>query len=262
MNEAQRDLAIEQIAAIKRDLQLGRTLQIEHPEIADKYRNGQFIHLIAEEINIQKEYETSYDSAVNSARNALVGHRGGFGAESYQGLLSLEESASLGKEHNRAAGLARYEEKSGVHGRTPKEMSEDGREGGKIGGKIGGKNAYENGRGIFSWTEEQKKEVGQKTYDEPKGIHTQTEKEQRDASMAGVIARGFKHRSNDEKRDAYELSLLPEYKKGSLTNREKVARALNIKWHKGENVRTVEAVNHMIKDVKKSLKEIVNCTII
>jgi general stress protein YciG len=116
------------------------------------------------------------------------------------GLITPDDAAleaqALGR---KKAGNKNKENKTGVCGRSPEKMSEDGRKGGKItyecglgvhnrskeqmfeDGKKGGESAYKNKRGFHSWTEEQKVEhnrkAGKRARELGVGIHSQTHEE-------------------------------------------------------------------------------------
>ena len=221
-------LTPKQITAVKRSIELGRTLQSEHPEIAEIYRNGCSLSETVEELNIMSEYDVGYGVAMSGVRYALAGHRCGFRVKSYDGFLSLEEIARLGREHMSMAGLELYKEGRGVHGRTKEEMSADSRKGGKISGR--------------------------KAYEERKGVHAMTEEERREVGRMSAIARGLIPWSEEEKREAYKLSTLPDYRHGSNTKNGKIARELNMKYHDGRNVRNTNSISIIIRRYKKSLE--------
>ena len=94
------DLSPDQYSAIRRTIELGRTLTKERPEIAELYRKGNSLPTIMEELDIQSNYNVGENVAFNGVYRAITGHGGGFGLNSYEGLIpNPEEREILGKEH-------------------------------------------------------------------------------------------------------------------------------------------------------------------
>ena len=128
------ELTNEQCAAIKRVIKLGEALIKDHPEIANLRREGNYIHTIAEKLDIQTEYGVTDNVAMNGVYHAISGHNGGFNLDSYVGLIPKEERERLGREHmqenGRKGGRETYEKKLGIHGRTTEQNREDCRKGG------------------------------------------------------------------------------------------------------------------------------------
>ena len=83
-----KELSNKQFGAITRGIELGRTLQKDHPEIAVIYGYHPQRD-IPKMLDIQSEYGVSDDVAVNGVRYAINGHEGSFGIESYVGLDCL-----------------------------------------------------------------------------------------------------------------------------------------------------------------------------
>ena len=95
--EDYKELSGEQFGAITRGISLGRTLQEDHPEIADIY--GYYSQRdIPKMLEIQSEYGVGDNVAVNGVRYAIRGHEGSFGIEGYIGLISKEERKKIEKE--------------------------------------------------------------------------------------------------------------------------------------------------------------------
>jgi hypothetical protein len=104
--------------------------------------------------------------------------------ESCMGIYSLVQKSKAGKiggkklveekigifgrnredmvEASRKGGKKIYENKLGIHGRTKEQMIEDARKGGKKGGKKGGSKSYEEGKGFFSISKEERSEISKK----------------------------------------------------------------------------------------------------
>jgi len=221
------ELTQEQIKAIKRSINLGSTLQKDHPEIAELYVNTG-LRQIVKILNIQSEYDVNEGIARSGVIYAIMGHNGGLRIDAYQGLISDEERARIRKEHKIGGGRRTYEEKKGIHAQSTEELREIGRKSGKI--------------------------VGRKTYEEKKGIHAQTTEEKRECGRRSAIAKGHTLWDEEEKESAYQLSLRPEYKRGSQINLQLIAFELNKKYHNSEEIRNVEAVGFQIRKYKKTLE--------
>jgi general stress protein YciG len=95
--------------------------------------------------------------------------------------LTKEELSAAGKKggsiSGKIVGNMCKEKKLGICGRSKEKMSEDGRKG----GKIGGTKTYKEGKGCFSLTPEERKEINKKTnkklLEEEKGIFALTNEE-------------------------------------------------------------------------------------
>ena len=97
--EDYKELSTEQFGAITRGIELGRTLQKDHPEIAVIYGYHPQTD-ISKMLDIQSEYGVSDEVARAGVHRAINGHEEGFGIESYVGLISDEEERErIGREH-------------------------------------------------------------------------------------------------------------------------------------------------------------------
>ena len=250
MNETRRDLTPQQIGAIMRSIRLGRTLQQEHPEIADLYRRGYHIRRIVEEIDIKSEYDVTERVAWNGVYYAISGSHGFLETANYEEIIPEDERERLGAKHlsesSSKNGRRSYEEKKGIHAQTTEEKRELGRR------------MYEKRDGLFGMSKKQRQrlglESGRRLYEEKRGIHALTPEEKKEAGRLGSISRGQTIWSEEEKREAYELSLTPEYKKGSLIKNNKIAERLNRTYHEGKNIRSPNAVSSHIWKYRRSLE--------
>ena len=136
MNE-ETDLMPSQYGAIRRGIVLGRTLQTDHPEIADLYIGGKSFGQIAEHLDIQYEYGVGDNVALKGVKTAVAGHNGRFETKGFRGLIGRVERVRIGREHNRTSsvlcGKDQYEQVKGIHARTVNQSSEDGSKGYKKG---------------------------------------------------------------------------------------------------------------------------------
>lgn len=93
------------IAAMLRAQNLGRTLQDEHPEMAEMYRKGLSYREIAENLGLAKKYGIKLRSAISIVHFGIVGTRGLLGEGGYDGLIKdQKEIERLGNEHQDMGG--------------------------------------------------------------------------------------------------------------------------------------------------------------
>ena len=123
------EMTPEKYSAIEHSVRIGSLLVIDHPEIAELYRDG-MTHLgIAENLDVKREYGIPSDEvARNTIRYAITGHAGSFETGPYGGLIqNLDERATLEHEHHVESGRKTAAEGKGIHGQTPEQKSEYGR---------------------------------------------------------------------------------------------------------------------------------------
>ena len=97
--EQTRKMTPKQHGAVYHAVRIGRILVNDHPEIADMYRKGMSYSEIAENLDVEVEYDASKEVAKNSIYRAIRGHEGSIGAK-YGGLISdLDELVGLEHEH-------------------------------------------------------------------------------------------------------------------------------------------------------------------
>jgi hypothetical protein len=126
-------LSGSQIGAIKRGIKLGRTLQKNHPEIAEMYASHSQSEIL-DILDIQTKYRVGHNVAKNGVRKAIVEHENGFKIKPYEGLISdKEERERIGRGHMVEAGFKLYKAGKGIHGRTAEQHSQDGRKGSRKG---------------------------------------------------------------------------------------------------------------------------------
>ena len=227
----------EQLFAIRRAAELGKRLQEDFPEIADRYRNGMTQPEISLEYCIQELYDTtSRDVALAAVHFALGGYD--FGGISYPGLIEdPEERRNIGLEHNRESGKATYEMRKGVHGLTAEQQSENGRKNGKAAYEMrkgihgmtpeqrsetsrkGGKALYETRKGVHGMTAEQQSEHGKALYEMGLGIHGMTTEQRRENGRKngkaayekgkGIHGMTFEQRSENSRKNVIAKGLVP-----------------------------------------------------
>ena len=250
----------EQTFAVICSIRIGMALVGDHPEIAEMYRGGKTHPQIAEELCIKKTYNVaSWDVAKNSIGYAIRGHKGGFGIESYSGLIEDENELrrlaySLHVKKGREGGEKVAELGVGIHGRTREEMSEQGRERAKIlvnaiNPDTGERYVVENGRkAVELRTGVHSPEFRRKMAHDP-------EFRRKIALARGQIYWRTKDEGFwlDEIECAYLLSLNPDYRRGSTVNNKKIKDELNWIYHGGQEIRSASTVKHRLIDYRKSL---------
>ena len=234
MMEPTGELSSEQIGAIHHSVRIGKQLVNDHPEIAELYRGGMTHPGIAEILDVKGNYGISSDIvAVTSIYHAIKGHAGGFGTESYDGLISdLDELAGLEHEHRANGGRKSAELGLGIHAQTPEQRLEYG--------IIGGRIATELGLGIHGLTPEQKSEYGII------------------GGRIATLARGQTPWGEEETGYAHLLSLEPEFQHQKGPHKGKgdyktIAQVLNEDYHNGEDVRSPVAVKINLSKYIKTL---------
>lgn len=83
---------------------------------------------------------------------------------------------------------------------------------------------------------------GKKAAVAKRGLFSLTRRELQEASEQGIETQGKTSWGDEERADLREKYLLPEYRRGGLTDNRKLAEYLNKKYHKGKPLRTRTAV--------------------
>jgi hypothetical protein len=169
----------------------------------------------------------------NSVGYAIRGHNGELGLKPYGGLIDPEEQAEITRDHHTAAAMINKNNKKGIHGRDREKRIEDARNAGLIGGRV----TVSRGGGFSRNKLEALTEISNK----------------------GVLARGkvpwngsySKATGMYEEEYLIELSKDPDYINSNNTFKcTKIANELNLKYHCGEKVRTMNAVNIRLKKLR------------
>ena len=234
MMEPTGEMSSEQIGAIEHSIRIGSLLVIDHPEIAELYRDGMTHSGIAEILDVKREYGILSDYvARNTIRYAITGHAGGFSTEPYDGLIqNLDELAELEHEHYAENGRKLAAEGKGAHGYNPKTgeryVVENGRK------------AVEDGTGIHGLTPEQRSEYSSK------------------GGIKATLAKGQTPWEKEETEYAHLLSLEPEFQHQKGKHKGKgdyktIAQVLNVDYHNGEEVRSAMAIQVNLSNYRKTL---------
>lgn len=152
-NEQQR-----KVSAIKLARRLGRVYSIRRPDIAEMFRQG-LTHLeIAVEIGLYRERGgVTKRVAEEAVYYSLHGHPGGYGINSYPGLMSREELREIDslrrKTYLRKAGSAsaavQKKERIGIFGLSSRQKSEAGKRGAEKSLKVQGITPWIKGQGYL-----------------------------------------------------------------------------------------------------------------
>ena len=280
-----KELTPKQYGAIRRSIILGRTLQNNHPEIADFYRSGYTLNQIVNNLNIKNIYGVSDSIAWSGVRNAIAGNNGflTMNIDGYEGLINDEERERLGMEHMLEgailAGQKTHEERKGIHSLSSEEREKIGRKAYKTSlakrsseqrsedAYKGGKKTYEQKKGIHAQTMEQRKELGRKLYEEKKGFHGRTAEKMTLDGHKGAISQGKTPYTDEEIEYAYKLSLEPAYQHPESSyyagkpNNRLIAVELNKMFHDSDEIRNRTSVNCLLHRIRKTLENKVNTNI-
>lgn len=147
-------LTNRQIAAMHINIELGMTLQQDHPEIAELYKKGYTLSKIVDKLNIMSDYNASSEVARVGVYCAIAGYDGKLGIDSYNGLINSAERTRIGKEHIKKVGIdlakKMRKERKGIFTWTREQHSEAGKKGGIKGGR-----RSVIARGFTLWTEDE-----------------------------------------------------------------------------------------------------------
>ena len=239
----------EQLVAMKNAIQLGRTLQKDHPEIAELYRQGNSIAQIGNFLRVELEYQVNYSVAWSGIQRAISGHQGGLKVRAYMGLIEEDERRTLAKEHNRESSKRLCEDKKGVFSRTPDQVRKDSQRAGKI--------SYWGEKGLRNMAKEKRKKVsqkaGRKIYEEKLGIHGLSPEETRANAEKGALARGCSLWTEKETIDAYNLLQQADCQdKDGRPDLRKIGQGL---VGLGYSKRTPIAIKSRVRKYRKSLED-------
>lgn len=234
MVETKKKLTRKQIVAIRKSLELATQLQRDFPEIADDFRNGVYTSEIVSKYNLIQRYGVSREVAQGAVYRALRGYKGGFGLDSYNGLINEGELEKLSKEHQSRSGSyfgpITYEKRLGIFSIPEEEMKDICKKAGKIGGK--------------------------KIVELRLGIHGRTLEQMSEDGKTAVIARGQVPWEHNEGEYAYNLSQRSAYRiqkgpgKGKI-NTKLIAEEINEFYHNGNPVRSRVSIKKYLAKLRK-----------
>jgi hypothetical protein len=243
------ELEERQIRAIRITLELGRKLQVEHPEIRDMYRSMPQPEIL-KELDLKQKYGVSYNIARVAITKALRGHAGGFGVSAYSGTMDEEELNRLEKLHKRdgssKVGTATYKQKRGIHGLRKSGLL-----------------TFKEKKGLFSLNENELKEAakkgGESAVSKRVGIHLLSSEDKSNAGKSGCLSRGYLLWTDEEVGEAVELSKLQEnshaesHTFAGRPDWNKITAKINEIWHEGKPVRSSATVCSIVRRRKAKL---------
>ncbi len=236
-----------QYFAMKKSIELGRILQREHPEIAELFRRGNTLVEIVEELSLESKYGVNQNAASAAVQRAISGYAGNYSGIDfeYEGLIEEDERIRIGKEHKLKSSFENahilMEEKRGIFGKTLEQRAEEGR-----------RNYH---RSLGKLTTEQRRAFGKGAYQ--KGLAKRTTEQRRADAHKGGIVQGNMPWTDEEKEYVYQLSLDPKYQYSEGPNkgkndRWKIMSEVNQKFHRGNEVRSLNSVSLMISYLRKN----------
>ena len=113
------------VLAIISSVNLGRVLQVNHPEIADLCRQGASYSDIAKELElVEPGFALSLDNAARVVGFAIRGSRNDYNGRipTYSGLLGLEETRRLAREQFVKSGTKLYASRKGLFAMTKEQL--------------------------------------------------------------------------------------------------------------------------------------------
>ena len=258
------EMSPAQRTAIVRAIDVGMEIQSDFPEVEALYVAGNGHARIITKLDLERHYGINNLTAKTALHYALCGNRGGFGRNSYDGLLSEGQRDDLAREHRVRAGKRLYEEGRGIHSLDRQILVE-------IGSRVGTM-TRDKGLGIFAADEQTRRNrasiAGTASRDKGVGIHAQTLEEKAAAGRRGVRARGrIPLVSADEAPNGmdeldYTISLVLGgeyiYEEGNhrgKTNWGLVIGKVNEVYHGDKKVRRVNSLRSQVYKSPKFRKE-------
>jgi len=196
----------EQMAAIMQAIDLGKKLQGDIPELGELYKSGLSAQAIVTKFDLTKYLCLGNKAALAAVTYALKGYDGSFQnarTNQYQGVLSQEEYDYHAKEHNRLSAVNVENEQSRL------------------------------GKGLFSFTEEQKRKVWKES----------------------VFASGNIPYSVEEIDLIEKFAQEPKFQRGSQVNAVEIAKEVNKKFHADKEVRRARAISKLLLRIKNNEKK-------
>jgi hypothetical protein len=227
----------KKLRAIRLALLTGERLQREHPEIAYEYRSA-CIPQIAAAHAIPTVYSLETHVAHRAMHFALHGHTGGYGVPPYAGLLDKETLEQICHEHKRVSGFASLRDGTGLYSRTPEEVRADN--------SAAGKALLAQRKGMFKLTKKERQALGYKNQHYLKNYFDTRTPEQRAADIRKQGMTPWADSTDklpSELEYALSLAALPENKRGTRLNSERIAQQLNLIYHGGSEVRNRSSVS-------------------
>lgn len=234
-------LSSGQVRAIRRSLQVAKQLVREMPIVADYWKSGESYETMMQRPEVaQYAPERGNGRILRAALSrAMSGHSGGFGIQSFTGLIpNEEERREIMHEHARNNGKEIYQNRQGLYALTEEVLTETRRKAGKKSGEL----HRTNGTGVCGRKGQEKLED----------------------SLAGVRARGKTpwFRKGDQFDDgsvccitehhmSYLLSQQEGFQRGSQAHLPAIQARINEWYHKGEEIRSTQAIKQALVRARK-----------
>ncbi|MAG07717.1 hypothetical protein CMI46_02780 [Candidatus Pacearchaeota archaeon] len=135
----------DQFGSIRRCLEASLTIQEDFPNIFDLYQKEGSALNVAKSLDLSKKYHLSEEQTERAIYGAIQGHSGGFGIDSFQGLVEKTVWENARFQNQSARGKELKKKKQAVHGRTPEKKHADALEGVKAKGFTHWYSKNENG---------------------------------------------------------------------------------------------------------------------
>ncbi len=227
-------LTESQIAAILRSAKLGRTLQQEHPEIEQLYRNGHSLKEISEQLNLEENYGLKSSSSISATRFALAGVQKRYfeNMPQYEGLIEYDEFQKIARLH--------LEE-------SAKNIPQEARERALI-------NSLD---ALLERREEIGRIGGNVTRDKKKGVHAMSSHELSSAGKKAARSRGQIPYSLEEDLSIYEMKESSDFqysaedKHRGQPNWSTIASQLNQLYHNSQDIRNGYKVSQRFKYLER-----------
>jgi len=253
----------EQMAAIRRSINVGRILNSDYAQIAKMYREGNTQPEICEQLDIASSFSINDETARVAVGLAIRGYDGNFGGSTYNALISdKEELSDLAARNVSRNGKTLVKEKRGAFSIPSDERKKIAR--------ASGKKSLDEKLGIHGMSDEERKVAGDKGREtvvrDKLGYLGLTASQRKEACHLATIANGRTPWIERENTDTFasfselefagKLSQSKEYlyesggNKGKPIN-GKIARKLNELYHEGRNVRSSIAVAQALFRLKQ-----------
>ena len=197
----EKQISLEQIAAIEVSRKIGERIASDLPEIVDDYRGGSTLSEIAEKYELNEKYGIQRGRARQCLQKAI------------KILIPREERIKLKRKHLQKSFQRNYEEKLGIFSFSSEKLKNMGRR------------SYEKKKGIHAQSREEKKENarkgGRRAYELGLGVHALSSEERREFGKKAAITTGKEPYLDEERNYFYELCENPKYQYESGGNKGK-----------------------------------------
>jgi hypothetical protein len=142
----------DQFGGIRRCLEASLTMQKDYPNMFDLYQQEGSALNVVKSLDLSTKYHLSEEQTERAIYGAIQGHVGGFGIDSFEGLVEKTTWEEARFQNQSARGKKLKKNKQAVHGRTTKEKHDDALEGVDARGVVHWYNKNENGESEIAYT--------------------------------------------------------------------------------------------------------------